>query len=29
MLLLVPVHLGGWWVIAADGVLPVEDLQIN
>lgn len=29
MLLLIPVHLGGCWGIAVNGVLPPEDLKIN
>lgn len=29
MSLLIPVHLGGCWAIAANGVLPTEELKIN
>lgn len=29
ILLLIPVHLGGCWGIAANGVLLLEDLKIN
>lgn len=29
MFLLIPVHLGGCWGIAANGVLPPGDLKIN
>lgn len=29
MFLLIPVHLGGCWGIAANGVLPPEDLKID